>query len=225
VERPDLVGPDPMRNQLLRKTIEALEGRVAIISGRSIEDVDRITGGCTRCVAGLHGLERRSASAQESAQPHPELDKAIAMVDAFAIAHPEILVERKGLAIALHYRETPALADETLAFARRVAWATGLKLQEGSMVAELRCPGTNKGDVLRAFMQEQPFAGHAPVFVGDDLTDEDGFAAAQGLGGYGVLVGAPRTTTARCRLHDVQDVLLWLEMSLSSGSFRLLADP
>jgi trehalose 6-phosphate phosphatase len=224
--RPHLVGPDPKRNRLLRDVAQALEGRLAIVSGRSIEEVDRITGGCIGCVAGLHGLERRNGKGViDSTAPHPHLEKAIAVVEAFAHARPQLLVEKKRLGVALHYREAPEAAAETLAFARRIAWATGLKLQEGNMVAELRCPGSDKGDMLRAFMQERPFSGHFPVFVGDDVTDEDGFAAAQALDGVGVLVGPPRHTNAASRLQDVQDVLLWLELSLASGSFELAAKP
>jgi trehalose 6-phosphate phosphatase len=223
--RPHLVGPDPKRNRLLREIAEAMEGRLAIISGRSIEEVDRITGGCIACVAGLHGLERRNAGGElDSASPHPQLEKAIAVVEAFAHPRPDLLVEKKRLGVALHYREAPQAAAEALAFARRVAWATGLKLQEGNMVAELRCPGADKGDMLRAFMQERPFTGRFPIFVGDDITDEDAFAAAQSLDGVGVLVGLPRRTHAACRLEDVQDVLLWLELSLEAGTFELRVD-
>jgi trehalose 6-phosphate phosphatase len=225
MSRPHLVGPDPARNRLLRDVAGAMEGRVAIISGRSIEEVDRITGGCIECVAGLHGLERRdSRGARDSAPGHPQLEPAIALVEAFGRTRPELLIEKKRLGVALHYREAPEAAAEALAFARRVAWSTGLKLQEGQMVAELRCPGADKGDMLRAFMQERPFAGHFPIFAGDDITDEDGFAAAQSLDGVGVLVGQPRQTNALCRLEDVQDVLLWLEMSLEAGSFELIVD-
>ncbi|MGZ3375374.1 MAG: trehalose-phosphatase, partial [Phenylobacterium sp.] len=71
--------------------------------------------------------------------------------------------------------------------------------------------GANKGDSVRAFMAAAPFAGARPVFVGDDTTDEDGFAAAQALGGVGVVVGAARPTGARFRLADVDAALAWLE--------------
>jgi trehalose 6-phosphate phosphatase len=226
MSRPQLVGPDPARNRLLGELVEAMEGRVAIISGRSIDEVDRITGGCIACVAGLHGLERRSSGGKlDSAPAHPQLDKAVAIVEAFGRTRPELLIEKKRLGIALHYREAPEAAVDALSFARRVAWATGLKLQEGQMVAELRCPGADKGDMLHAFMKERPFAGHFPLFVGDDITDEDGFAAANSLDGVGVLVGGRRESNALCRLEDVEDVLLWLEMSLEAGTFELLADP
>ncbi|RYY98502.1 MAG: trehalose-phosphatase [Alphaproteobacteria bacterium] len=225
VARPDLVGPDPERNGLLSEMALLLEGRLAIISGRSIADVDRITARATLNVAGLHGLERRSERIHDVALPHPGLGEAVAMVDAFAQANSDLLVEKKGLAVALHYREAPSLAAETLALARRVARATGLRLQEGNMVAELRSPGPDKGDVLRAFMAEARFARTTPIFVGDDLTDEDGFAAALALGGYGVLVGPERATQATFRLQDVIEVLRWLETSAASGLFRLVRNP
>ena len=223
--RPQLVGPDPLRNELLRDLNSALEGRLAIVSGRSIEDVDRIVGGCVECVAGLHGLERRStAKGLEATVAHPQLEQAIAVVEAFGRTRPELLIEKKSLGVALHYREAPEAGPDALSFARRVAWATGLKLQEGQMVAELRCPGADKGDMVRAFMAEAPFAGHYPIFIGDDVTDEDGFAAVRKLDGVGVLVGRPRETNASCRLADVEDVLLWLEMSLDTRTFELVTD-
>jgi trehalose 6-phosphate phosphatase len=92
--------------------------------------------------------------------------------------------------------------------------STGLRVQRGAMVLELRTPGMDKGAAVRAFMAETPFVGARPVFIGDDLTDEDGFAAAEALGGFGVLVGPERVTRARRRLTSPAAVLDWLEASL-----------
>ena len=111
----------------------------------------------------------------------------------------------------LHYRGARAFADEASALARRLAEETGLTLQGGDLVVELKTPGTSKGTAVRAFMAEAPFTGALPVMVGDDLTDEDGFEAAEALGGFGVLVGPERRTAARYRLEDVEAVLAWLE--------------
>jgi trehalose 6-phosphate phosphatase len=91
-----------------------------------------------------------------------------------------------------------------------LASATGLSVQSGKMVAELRPAGADKGDAVRAFMAEPPFAGARPVFVGDDLTDEDAFRAAADLGGGGVLVGPARDSAARWRLAGVAAVSDWL---------------
>lgn len=225
VARPSLVGPDPARNELLQALAVAMRGRVAIISGRSIEDVDRIVGGCIPCVAGLHGLHRRSDDGGiEAADPHPRLDQAVSLVEAFGRAHPDLLIESKPLGVALHFREAPELAGQAIDFARRIAWTTGLKLQEGNMVAELRCPGPDKGDMVRAFMAERPFEGCFPIFVGDDITDEDGFAAARALDGVGVLVGPRRDTHATCRLPDVHSVLRWLDDALARNAFELAVE-
>ena len=91
-----------------------------------------------------------------------------------------------------------------------LARTTGLSLQQGKMVIELRPAGADKGDAVRALMAEPDFAGARPLFVGDDLTDEDAFAAAASMGGSGILVGAGRESAARWRLPDVAAVIGWL---------------
>ena len=79
------------------------------------------------------------------------------------------------------------------------------------MVEELRTPGPSKGDAIYGFMQTAAFRGAIPVFAGDDVTDEHGFAEVERLGGFGVLVGRPRQTHARFGLRNVEDMLAWLE--------------
>ena len=98
-----------------------------------------------------------------------------------------------------------------MAPAKTPAQETGLALQPGSMVLELKTPGADKGVALTAFMAEAPFQGATPIMVGDDLTDEHGFEAAEALGGFGVLVGPERPTAARYLLDDVPAVLDWLD--------------
>lgn len=82
------------------------------------------------------------------------------------------------------------------------------------MVAELRTPGPDKGEALEAFMQEAPFAGSTPLMIGDDLTDEDAFAAAVDLGGQAILIGPPRASRARWRLPSPAALLSWLGAAL-----------
>ena len=122
-----------------------------------------------------------------------------------------MLVEDKGLGVTLHYRRAPCFEAQALAAGEEIAEATGLVVQRGHCVVELRTPGRDKGEAVRAFMAEPPFHGFTPVMVGDDLTDEYGFEAAQRLGGFGVRVGPAQTTAARCGLTDVAAVLDWLE--------------
>jgi trehalose 6-phosphate phosphatase len=96
----------------------------------------------------------------------------------------------------------------------------GLELQSGKMVVEVREPGPDKGAALEAFMAHPPFHGARPIFVGDDLTDEAGFAAAVRLGGYGILVGQPRVSAATFRLADVSAVESWLAGNVARGKLR-----
>jgi trehalose 6-phosphate phosphatase len=216
------VGPDLQRNALLANLVRQLDGRIAIVSGRSVGDVDRITGNTVACVAGVHGLERRDAQRRlSSVEPHPELDRACREAEAFVRSRPGLHLESKRLGVALHYRQEPQMGGDVLDFARRLAWSTGLKLQEGRTVVELRSPGPDKGDTVQAFMREEPFRGATPIFVGDDATDEDGFATAQALGGLGVLVGHGQETRAIAGLEDVASVHVWIGNALASGYFDL----
>jgi trehalose 6-phosphate phosphatase len=212
VPRPEQVVPNARRTHLLERLREGLDGRLAVISGRTLDDLDRILEHRVIALAGVHGLTRRTGAGDvKTAQAHPGHDGALSALTAFAAPLHGVLVEDKGLSIALHYRQAPEIAPAAIREAKRVARLTGLALQPGRMVMELRTPGPTKGDSVRAFMGEAPFAGARPIFIGDDLTDEDGFEAAARLGGFGVLVGAPRATAARFQLDDVEAALGWLE--------------
>ena len=219
--RPKMVGPTPRRTALLQSLHAKLDGRLAILSGRTLEDIDRIVDRSVPAAAGVHGLQRRSADGGVVSQPpHPAIDAVETKLRTFADAAKGPLVERKPQSVALHYRNAPALGDAAVALTEAIARRTGLVLQRGDMVAELRTPGSNKGDALAAFMTEAPFETATPVMVGDDLTDETGFIVAKALGGFGVLVGALRETGARFRLDDVPAVLDWLEAALADRAVQ-----
>lgn len=212
VERPDAVAAEPRRNALLADLATRLDGRLAVISGRTLDDLDRILERRVVCVAAVHGLVRRDSEGRiATSPPHPGLARAGQALAAFARDDPRLLIEDKALSLALHYRRAPERAREAIDLAEQVAATTGLSLQPGDMVMELRSPGAGKGDALGGFMAEPPFQGSRPVFVGDDLTDEDGFRAARDRGGFGVLVGPERRTAARYRIDGVSDTLAWLE--------------
>jgi trehalose 6-phosphate phosphatase len=210
--RPGDVGPDPRRSDLLDRLRAGVGGRLAVVSGRTLADLDRILERRVISLAGVHGLTRRTGAGDLSTvAAHPGHDTALAALKGFAVAHPGLIVEDKGQSVTLHYRLAPEFAAAARIEAERIAAQTGLTLQPGHMVMELRTPGPGKGDSVRAFMAEAPFAGARPIFMGDDLTDEDGFHAAMALGGFGVLVGASRPTGARYRLGGVEQALAWLE--------------
>jgi trehalose 6-phosphate phosphatase len=210
--RPQDVKPNPRVTQLIERLSAGLQGRLAVLSGRTLADVDRILEQRVQAVACVHGLIRRTPDGELlDRTPHPELPAAEHDFREFAQQDSGLIVEEKGHSVALHYRLAPGFAEKAVALAQAVAARTGLALQLGHMVAELRTPGSSKGDSLRQFMAAPPFNGATPVFVGDDLTDEPAFEAAAALGGFGVLVGPPRPTAARWRMADVNAVLDWLE--------------
>ena len=209
--RPGDVGPLPARTALLRRLGERLDGRIAILTGRTLEDADRILDGAVATAAAVHGLVRRDASGGVAAvTPSPGLAAAREALAQLAKARPGLVLEEKVASLALHYRQAPEAEAGVLDASRRIAEAHGLALQAGAMVSELRTPGPGKGDALIGILADKPFAGASPVMVGDDLTDEAAFAAAAQMGGYGVLVGAERPTAARYRLDGVQAVMDWL---------------
>lgn len=211
-ERPQDVRPDPRRTDLLERLLQGLDGRLAVVTGRTLADVDRILEGRAPCVAAVHGLVLRECDGTvHLPPPHPGLGAAVEAFHRFAARDPGLLVEEKGASVALHFRLAPSRAAEARALARHIAAETGLALQEGDMVEELRTPGPAKGDSIRGFMETPRFRGAHPVFAGDDATDEHGFEAVDRLGGYGVLVGRPRATKARFGLADVEAVMTWLE--------------
>ena len=213
-ETPDAVQVSSRLPDLLHRLADRLEGRLAIISGRSIGDLERHLDCSDRAVAGSHGHELRFADGTQVPVSAPEgLDRALAAARSLGEEIPELLVEEKPAGLAVHYRKVPGAAAKVEAFMDALAAETGLSVQHGKMLVELRPSNVDKGKALRAFMAQPPFAGARPIFVGDDLTDEHAFEAAADLGGAGVLVGPPRPTAAQWRLPDVRAVADWLARS------------
>ena len=211
-EAPDLIEIPDTLPALLARLAGRLEGRLAIVSGRAIADLERYLGDAALTVSGSHGLELRLPGGRSLGGSAPDaMDDVRRQVARFAAEMPGLLVEEKPASAAVHFRQAPDQEEKVGAFLAALAERTGLVLQHGKMVIELRPRGADKGDALRRIMAEPVFAGARPLFVGDDLTDEDAFTAAAALGGAGVLVGAPRDTAARWRLPSVAAVAQWLE--------------
>ncbi len=212
-DRPDAVAVDRGAVALLRGIHAATGGALALITGRALADVDRLFDPLVLPVAGQHGFERRDAAGRlhRHARPGVALDEARARCRDFGAARPGVLVEDKGLTLALHYRLAPGAEGEVGALAEAIAAGSGgaLAIQRGKMVVELKPAGKDKGTAIAEFMAEPPFRGREPVFVGDDLTDEYGFSVVNGLGGVSVKVG-DGPTEAAARLPDVAAVRVWL---------------
>jgi len=215
---PGGVSPDADRRRLLDALSRRLSGRLAVVSGRALDDLDRLLDGRVPAIGAVHGLVRRTAAGVIEA-PAPDIgaDQARAAMLAFAKADAGLLVEDKGPAVALHYRRSPQAREACLELAQGLAARLGLVVQPGDMVVELRLPGPDKGDAVQAFMGEAPFKGFMPVYIGDDFTDESGFRAARANGGFGVIVGARRPTDAAYGLADVDAAKNWLAAAIEAG--------
>lgn len=215
---PQAVGPDRERRRLLDRLLAELGGRLAVVSGRTLADLDRVLEGRIPALGAVHGLVRRAADGRVfEAVGRERMAEAVSALQAFAHADRALLVEDKGAAASLHYRRHPEAGAACRDVAIRLGARLGLDIQEGDMVVEVRERGPNKGAVVAAFMAEAPFAGHTPVFLGDDLTDEDGFRAARDLGGYGVVVGPRRPTLAGFALPGVAAARTWLSAALDGS--------
>lgn len=206
--------PDDLKTLLLDLSLR-LHGALALVSGRSIEDLDRLFNPLRLCVSGVHGCERRDAS---GTVVRPQIDAqslhtARMELQKFVDANPGLLLEDKGFGLALHFRRVPLLSGEVLATMRRMCQWLGPKftLQAGKCVLEIRPTGYSKGTSIAAFMQQPPFADKRPIFLGDDVTDEDGFAVVNELGGMSIKVGNALSTLAQRRIAGVHEVRQWLQ--------------
>lgn len=212
-DRPDAVHTDPAIMQLLAGLRAASGGAVALISGRPVAAVDSLFSPLRLPVAGLHGIERRDALGKLHSHSFAEapLRRIAGRLAACATQHAGLIFEDKGLALALHYRQAPHLKDVVHETAAAVAVELGeeFELMHGKMVIEIKPGGRNKGAAIEEFLGEAPFRGRLPVFVGDDVTDEYGFAVVNRLGGHSVKVG-PGASAARWRLADASAVRDWL---------------
>lgn len=207
--------PEPLL-AVLREVTVFLDGAVAVISGRPIRQLDAFLAPLQLPVAGVHGAERRGADGRlHLLDTHP-LDHVQEAACGLAAQHPGLLVEHKRGSLALHYRQRPELEDLCLAtMAQAVAESPGITLLRGKMVAEAKPGGITKGLAIEAFLREPPFAGRVPVFIGDDVTDEAGFATVQRLGGVGVKVGEGQSAAAR-RVPDPAALRRELEAAVAA---------
>ncbi|XGI80866.1 trehalose-phosphatase [Enterobacter hormaechei] len=198
--------------QGLQLLATASDGALALISGRSMAELDLLASPYHFPLAGVHGAERRDIHDQTHIVSLPDaLTQTLQKQLSAALAGlPGTELEAKGMAFALHYRQAPQHEAAVLALAQKVAQAhPQLALQPGKCVVELKPKGINKGAAIAAFMAEAPFKGRTPVFFGDDLTDEAGFRVVNQAGGIAVKVG-PGDTVAEWRLADVASVWQWV---------------
>lgn len=218
--RPELVQVPHDLPELLARLAAARDGALALVSGRRLADLDRLFRPWRGAAAGLHGVEIRrpdgSCLPGENAGDRgaaAAIDRLRPRLFGWASQRPGVAIEDKGRALALHYREAPERAAEIGEFTAGLLREVGgcLRLIAGTMVVELLPRSCGKDGAIAAFLAEPPFYGRRPVFLGDDVTDEDGFAEVNRRGGLSIRVGARKLETAAVyQLPTVAETLHWL---------------
>lgn len=208
---PEAIVVPPRLPSLLQALSRHFTGALALVTGRSLSNLDRHLG-LSLPAAGQHGVETRlRADRPVAGQPAPALDAVRRRVRALAGERPGLVVEDKGATLAVHYRGAPEAAGEVADRLGALVRASSgeLELLEGKSVCEVRPAGIDKGAALEAFLREPPFAGRRPLMLGDDVTDEAGFAVALRAGGTAIKVGGGESL-APWRLPEPQAVRAWL---------------
>jgi trehalose 6-phosphate phosphatase len=220
VDHPDLTRASPGLISLLSAVTDVLGGALAVISGRSVADLDRVFDPWRPWAAGVHGAEVRGPSGIRFHRPddrHMELLRRRAAELTQPLAG--VWIEDKGVGVTLHHRAAPEATAAVAAIAARLADELdgAYEVQAGVMAQELRPAGWDKGRALSELLEQPPFRGRPPLVVGDDLTDEDAFGEATRVGGAAVLVGDRQPSLADYRLPDPAAVRTWLAELVEGG--------
>ncbi len=217
--RPELVMVPPDLPARLCRLADALGGALALVSGRPLATIDWLFPVGLDAV-GTHGAEWRLGGQVGEVAPAGRVPlAAIAQALEEPLSHlPGVWLEPKPKSLALHFRAAAALETQALRLAREAVRTLGpdYRLQAGKQVVEILPATAGKGSGIRRFLASPPYAGRTPIFVGDDLTDEDGFSAVNALGGMAIRVGAGDNTQARHELATPSDLRHWLEALAAS---------
>jgi trehalose 6-phosphate phosphatase len=221
-DRPDAVIVDPALPHILARLGARLEGALALISGRPIAFLDERLAPFTFDAAGLHGIEHRIAGTLSPCRPddHPALRAAVDRLHAVLATRDGVLIEDKGCSAAIHWRLAPHHADFARAAVQAAAAALGrdYRVQYGKAVAEILPAAAGKGQVIERFLDAPPYRGRRPIFVGDDLTDENGFTSVNERGGLSVRVGDGETV-AQARVGTPGELRRRLSAWAAAGPF------
>jgi trehalose 6-phosphate phosphatase len=193
-ERPDRVVTPAGLVGTLKNAERKLAGALALISGRAIADLDRLFEPLCLRASGVHGAEMRfDPGGPATSTPAPmELPQSLVKDLTRAVeAFPGVFVENKRFSIVVHYRLAPAAERPVRETVMRLidSWRPAVEVMNAHCAIELKAPGFDKGGAIAAFLSTPPFRGRAPVFVGDDATDESGFAVVAARGGCAYSVG------------------------------------
>lgn len=208
---PDAIEVPSALTPQLQRLHRGLDGALALVSGRAVDDLRRHLPEFPGVILGSHGAERAApGQAPEATATAPDPVALIAEAHAFAAAHDGVLVEPKPHGVVLHYRAAPKHETAAKTFLDDLA-AThpGLALQPAKMAFELRPEGADKGRAVTDLLRAPPFHGRRPIYAGDDVTDEAAIAAVQAKGGLGIKVGEGNSGASH-RADSVETFAIWL---------------
>ena len=191
---------------------DRLDGRLALVSGRSVSDIRKYLGDVSVAMAGSHGGEIVSASGMPIGASNAAVTNDLrGALRSFADENG-LGYEEKTQGAALHYRAQPELEAKAHSFAQTLAEQHDLATKRGKCVIELVPHGVDKGRAVETLLEQAEYCDALPLFIGDDVTDEDGFKACNRKGGAGICVGTREQTSATYQLRDVAAVHEWLEL-------------
>jgi trehalose 6-phosphate phosphatase len=188
---PETVVVPPELPATLRTIRGQLGGALAVVTGRTIEMVDKLLGDVPHAVAGEHGgaVRHGPGNAVERPDLKPPPQSWLERSALLETAHPGSRLEQKPRGFCMHFRLAPESGPAIhAALADMVAESEDFHLLSGQMMWEVRPHGVDKGHGVEHLMQHPPFYGRVPVFIGDDVTDEDGLRVARAMGGAGLWV-------------------------------------
>jgi trehalose 6-phosphate phosphatase len=224
-DSPGGVSVDAALRPLLARLRARSGDAVALISGRTIANLDQLLGDPLLPAAGLHGCERRDATGRLHVAEiaREQLADVRAGLERLVARHPGLLLEDKGAGLALHFLKARQLEHELRAEVALLATplVPTFALLDGHAVIEVKPAAHTKDTAVHAFMEETPFRGRRPIFIGDDITDYGGFAAVRRRDGLAIAVG-PRVKS-EWWLPDPRAVRLWLEQLAGAAPWAEVA--
>jgi trehalose 6-phosphate phosphatase len=210
--------PTGLRQTLAR--IDALTGgALALVSGRSLRDIDVIFSPLELAAIGGHGAELRAVAGAAPTVCVPPLSGALKRkLAAIAELGPGILAEDKGYSLALHYRLAPEKGDAVRAAVEAICAdaADAVDVLPGKLVVEIKPAGINKAKAVCELMRHAPFSGRNPIFIGDDTTDEPVFGIISQFGGLGFSVGRV-SAVVNGHFEQPESVRAWLARIANQG--------
>ena len=210
---PDSIIVLPTLPVLLAAIGEALNGALALISGRAMADIERMFSGQFDA-AGTHGVEWRHAGTTmpDDNRRSTAITNITPLIEDRARQLTGLRIEKKPQAIALHYRQHPDREFDAWSLAEYALreLGDGFRLLAGKYVVEIVAADADKGKAIERFMSIPPYAGRIPVFAGDDVTDESGFQVVNGMEGISITVGNTPSPLARFHIGSSLELRAWL---------------